>query len=359
MFPFSGLAQTVTIDPLYEEPFDLGAGGSNLTWAKQESILIHNSALLPYGGKIFKWIGLKTNIIVGKDSLSIAQNKGQIEGSQAGSSSGGILDILDKHPIHLGTSTAASFLSNNGGVGIFASTTPDIRFWKRGDPFMGSGTPTLLVRNDAFAGAYASLATRSFWRWLSFGVTAKHLIISKAEERIDLIEAQKNPDQLSERFSNFKLQDPLQGTGADASVLLFFQSHYFDLKLATTAENVGDTPLTGGTEEIKLPMIYNGGLGITLHTGSDAIHVSADLRDVLDVAGEQYFKRLRAGVRMTLRTYLGIAAGVYHGNPSYSVEVDLILLRLTATMYTKEYGRAPGIDSRTVYMGSINAGFSF
>lgn len=58
-----------------------------------------------------------------------------------------------------------------------------------------------------------------------------------------------------------------------------------------------------------------------------------------------------------LRTYIGLAAGVYHGYPSAGIELDLLLMRLGVSTYTREFGDHPGVDPRRIVMGSISTGF--
>jgi hypothetical protein len=57
-----------------------------------------------------------------------------------------------------------------------------------------------------------------------------------------------------------------------------------------------------------------------------------------------------------IRTYVGVSAGVYHGYPSYGAEIDLLLLRVAGTYYTRELGDHPGVDPRGIYIVSVAAG---
>ena len=345
----------------YQDPFDTGAGGSVLTWATQESMLMNNPALLPYGGKFLRWLGTKFNLMPGADSVNLAQSLAANQGSDDSSDSQSLtegLDTLFNSPIHLGFSSATSLITSGGGFSIFASGEPDIRAWKRGDPERGSGTPSILVRSETYGGAYGSLAGRSLWQWLSWGVSAKYLMGNEVEERIEITDQdqlqsiQSNPQEVSD-LTSFS-----SGTGLDGGLLVFAQGQHLDFKAAATITNLGGLSLTGG-KGIRYPQMMNAGLGLTLHSNVDAIHFSVDYRDIQNSLEQPLYKHLYTGVRVTLRTYLGISAGLYHGSPSYGAEIDLILFRLAGAVYTREYADTPGLDARKIYIASLSIGAGF
>lgn len=350
----------------YQDPFDTGAGGSVMTWSTQESMLMNNPALLPYGGKFFRWMGMKINLMPGKDSVDLTQELGKRYASggstetttNTAGSFDETLNTLIAHPIHLGASSATSFITSKGGVCAFFSAEPDIRAWKHGDPEKGSGTPSVVVHNEIYGGLYASLAEKSFMDWLSFGISAKYLMANESVTRIDVLdreqidEIQNNPQKLSD-LTSFS-----SGTGLDGSFLIFLQSSHVDLRLSGAVANAGGLSLSGGSG-ITYPQMFHGGVGLTLHTEGDALHFSADYRDISDTLGEPLYRHLYTGMRLTLRTYLGLSAGLYHGNPSYGAELDLLLFRLAASVYTREYGQSPGTDPRKIYILSTSFGATF
>lgn len=352
-------ASSRTLEPLYEDPFDVGAGGTTLTWAKQEGVLINNPALLPYGGKIFHWLGVKNTLTAGKDSLSNAKELANSRGksSSAASDSEALVSRLFEKPLHLGLSSATSLITNHGGVAVFAAVEPDLRAWKKGDPEFGSGTPNILVRHEAYAGAYAALASRTFWRFLSLGVSAKYLFASEFLEVVELSDASKIKE-VQKQADDLKANlEPGISLGADAGFLFFFQGNSLDLRLAGTVVNATHSPLKGPQK--AFPRSINAGLGLTLHSDLDALHFALDYRDYENVYALPAYKHLYAGVRLLLRTYIGFSAGLYQGSPSYGLEIDLVFARLAAAMYTRQYALSPDLDSRQIYLLSINLGTDF
>ena len=351
-----------TIQPFYEDPFDIGAGGTVLTWATQESILINNPALLPHGGTFLRWIGLKLNLSPGLDSLVFAQNllgsgaEGGGEQSEEGNSDSPLAILSNfETPVHVGASSALSMITNNGGGTVYLSTEPDIRYWEKGDPELGTGIPNVVIRSETYGGAHLASAAKT-WDWLSFGASLKVLQISETTEKVELTD-REGINQLQNTFSNLSNTSLEAGVGLDGGSLLFFQGQFIDLRLAVTASNIGNLQLNSGR---ILPQMLHGGIGLTLHTDSDALHFSAELRDVTRAyAEEPDYKRLHLGTRLLLRTYVGLSAGIYQGSPTYGLELDLIFFRLAATYYTREYSVSPGVDPRKVIIISYSQGFSF
>ncbi|MBP6217668.1 MAG: hypothetical protein KA436_03660 [Oligoflexales bacterium] len=358
----SSLCLAKTNEPIYQDPFDLAAGGSSLTWATQEGILVSNPALLPYGGKFFRWVGLKTSLFPGKESLnltrSLLKNKGVKKDSTKTTEeqNNELIDTLFNTPIHLGASVALSFITSRGGLAVFSSLEPDLKAWKNGDPTSGSGLPALTVRNEFYTGAYASLATRSPFENLSFGLSLKSLYVADQVLHIDLLDTDsinKAGTDLSKPSSKLP-----HGLGVDLGTLLFLQGKHTDLRLAASTVNVGGLQLSNSDQD-PIPQTLNVGLGLTFHSDTDALHLSIDFRDTDNKYKEALFKRIYAGVRLMLRQYVGLAAGVYHGTPTVGAELDLIFMRVAASAYTREYGDNPGVDPRRIYAVSLTWGVDF
>jgi hypothetical protein len=252
-------------------------------------------------------------------------------------------------------------LTGKGGLAVFSSFEPDIRGFRAGDSVQGAGTASLVFRSEAQAGAYASLAERSPWPWLAFGVSGKYLALRQSQISIDVIsqddisEAKTGLNQLS-NTSGVK-----RGMGIDASSLAFFQGQHLDLRFAFVLENIVPMTLSDASgSSLVVPTSVNLGAGLTFHSSSDAIHLSADWRDALGSQNPRdLLKKVFFGAKYMLRTYIGLATGLYHGVMSTGFEVDLILLRLAAAAYTREYGGAPGLDSRKVFIFSVSTGYNF
>lgn len=342
------------------DPFDYAAGGAVVTRATQNGILASNPALLPYGAKHLRWLGFRTSLYPGVDSIALIRDLQSGLGGGESTEEGGseVQDFLDTafdSPLHFGLSETLSIITNNMGVGVFASTEPDIRAWRKGDPEFGAGTPSLVVRSETYSGALLSFARRTF-PWLSVGVTAKYLIVDEKRAAIEVTDkaaiAEAKDKLVSQGFAKSR------GYGVDAGTLAFFQGNYVDLRLGATAMNVGGVRLSGD-DAPELKQYYNAGLGLTFHGTTSAIHFAADLRDVTNVYEEESFKRFYLGARMMLVKILGLAIGVYHGHPSYGVELDLFLFKLSASVYTREYGAHPGVDTRQIYILSLAFGSYF
>lgn len=336
-----------TNQAVYEESFDLAGGGASLTRATQEGMLFANPAQLTYGGQFHRWIGLKTNVIAGTDSIEFAQQVKDGGSSDAST----ILESAYEHPLHVGMSSALSWLTQNVGICAFARAEPDISAKKYGE----SGLPEVRFQAEAYGGALASFAVQTL-RWLSLGVTAKYLYVGEPDVAIGIAEQQRiqslsSAEGLKEEASYGK------GVGADIGALIFLQGNVADLRIAGKVDDVGGTEFDGSQAPFK--QTVSAGLGLTFHSNADAIHLSADYRDILGAYGESIYKRLYAGAKVMIRTYVGVAAGLYQGYPTYGAVIDLIFVRIAATVYGREYGSHPdlGVERRNLYVLSFAMGF--
>lgn len=336
-----------TNQAVYEEPFDLAGGGASLTRASQEGILFANPALLPYGEKIYRWIGLKTNFIVGKESIDLANQ--MKDGESADTSS--MLESIYEHPVHLGASGAFSVLTRNVGGAAFYRFEPDLSAKKYGE----SGLPEVRFQAEGYGGGALALATRPL-RWLSLGVTGKYLYAAEPDIAIGIAD-QSRIKELSSQSGMREAASYGKGIGYDAGALLFLQGDFLDLSVAGKVDDIGGTTFDGTQEPFKQTM--SSGVGLTLHSEADAIHFAVDYRDITGAYEESRYKRLYMGTKVTIRTYVGFAAGLYQGYPTYGTTLDLIFLRLSATMYGREYGAHPdlGVERRNLYVVSLAAGF--
>lgn len=361
-FCLSAKVLAKTNQPLFEDPFDVGGGGAILTRATGEGMLFANPALLPYGGVFWRWLGMQTTLSPGTDSLNITDTLGggEAEG-EAGQSeeeaNNSFVDSLFSTPLHLGVAQSFSLLTNNGGLAVFASAEPDFRAWRRGDPEKGAGTPTMVLHNEVYGGAVASFASRSIFDSLSLGLTFKYLIVDEKRVAVDVTDQAAISDAKNELGSISSVASSGRGMGFDFGSLYFAQGALFDFRLAATVTNVGGVSFSSSTPDLK--QMINAGVGFTIHSTVDALHFSADLRDVTNEHGEELFKRLYLGTKIMFRQLVGISSGLYHGTPSIGAEIDFYLFRLAVTSYTREYGAHPGVDPRPIYMGSFSMGFDF
>ena len=360
MLLISGSCFAITVEPILEDPFDIGGGGSSLTRATQEGNIISNPAMLPYGGVFYRWFGFKSTVFAGQDSIGIAQQQLQggesEEGEEAGGPSDEEIQQLVDQPVHIGASQTMSLLLNNGGFTAFINTHPDIRAWPKGDPYKGIGGPTVVARNEIYAGLVASLATQSLWRWLSFGFNFKYLLVNDSITSVDMTDREA-VEELQAKSTEIDQSILNTGAGVDAAMMLFFQSDHVDFRVAAVAENAGGMTLVGTGDPKEKLMMVHGGVGLTFHTQQDALHFSVDYRDALKAYAQPEFKKIYAGTKILLRQYVGLSTGIYHGAPSYGCELDFILFRVAGSTYMREYGDTPGVDRRRVFVASITMGY--
>ncbi len=331
-----------TNQQVYEEPFDQAAGGASLTRASQEGVMFANPALLPYGGKFHRWLGSQFSVIAAAQSVEFAQEV-MGGGGDGGDDPSAIVDAAFNNPIHFGFASTIAYITNNFGLGVFGRFEPDVQARRFGD----SGVPQINVTAEAYSGAVTSFALRPL-SWLSLGVTAKYLYVGEPDIAVALTDEQRVAELTSDPDALAAAASFGQGMGFDAGLLLFAQGHWLDYRLALKVDDVGDTAFTGSQAAFKQTL--HAGLGVTLHNAVDALHLSVDYRDILGAYDEHAFKRLYLGAKLLLRSYVGLAAGVYQGYPTYGVRFDLLLMKIGATVYGRELGDSPGANPRNLYV---------
>ncbi len=358
-FASEALAQK-TNEPIYEDPFDIGAGGASLTRASKEGIVLANPALLGLGGAHLRWLGETTTLLANKESVSTAEgliknakgNNGA--GSNANQQQASTLEQdVFKNPVHVGWGEALGFVSSAVGITAFSRFEPDIRAQQYGP----TGLPDIEFRSESYQGAAVGIPIYTPARWLTLGITGKYIYANEQDVVVDVTDQAAIQSFASPQFVQ-SLKDQNQGFGYDAGSVMFFQGSNVDLTAAGKVDDIGDTKLSGPAAEPKsFKQVISAGLGLTFHDSADAIHFAADYRDIANVYHQDMFKRVYAGTKILIRTYLGLSAGFYNGAPSMGAEVDLIFIRLAVTSYTRELGDHPGVDPRHVLMASLSMGF--
>lgn len=349
-----------TNQAVYEDPFDIGAGGASLTRASKDGRLFANPALMPHGGTFHKWLGLTTTLLTNRESVDTAREiftnaRSQKSSSDSGGSddqSSSFVDKVFKNPVRVGWGLSLSWITNNFGLSVFSRFEPDIRARAYG----ATGLPEVQFRAESYHGVAVGGALRTPFRWLSLGITTKYLYAAEPDLHAEITDSESikqfsNPAFIQDLTSHNK------GVGFDAGALVFLQGNAVDFSLAAKLDDVGNTKLTGpAATPNQFKQVESAGLGLTFHTGADALHLAVDYRDIAGVYGEEAFKRVYAGAKLLIRTYVGFSAGYYNGYPSYGAEIDLILMRLSAVSYTRELGDHPGADPRHIYMGTLSVG---
>ncbi len=350
-----------TNQAIYEDPFDLGAGGAALTRASKDGILFTNPAQLPLGSKIIRWIGLSTSVLTNKESVDTArdmiqqaQGSGSEESSEeASAGADAFIEKVFANPVRLGWGVAFSVLTHNVGGAVFSRLEPDFEANLYGE----YGMPEIRFTAESYHGGALGMGLRTPLRWLYLGATAKYLYAAEPEFGVELT----NKEKIAELSDPTSLQNSIShntGTGLDLGSLLFFQGDYTDLTLALKVDDVGNTAFQGdGSAPTSFKQMAHAGVGVTLHTGADALHFALDYRDIQGAYEEDLFKRVYAGTKLTIRTYLGLAAGFYQGYPTMGAEIDLIIMRLALCSYTRELGDHAGVNPRRIYLASLSTGF--
>lgn len=329
--------------PIYEDPFDMGSGGASLTRASQAGMIFSNPALIPYGPGFHRWFGNESNLLIGKDSIDFVRSLQKNSGTNESSSSAFVNKVMST-PLHAGLLNNFSYINSLFGFSTFTRNVFDIAAKKYGD----TGLPAVRLRAESYQGVAISGASMVLTKALSLGVTAKYLYAGEPDLAIELTDTEalkslQTPSGLRSMVS------PNSGYGYDAGILLFKQGRSSDFRLALKVDDVGGTSLKGDGSLKVLKQTMSYGLGYTLHTGTDAIHCSLDYRDIQKAYDEEIFKRVRVGAKLIFRQHVAIGVGYYDGWPSYAMELDAWLVRLTGAMYTRELGEKPGLDPRTIY----------
>jgi len=336
---------------VWQDDFDLSAGGASLSLATQEGMLFANPAQLPIGGKLFRWLGLKSSFFIGEQSVALFQSfRQKTEEEESNMSS----KIFEKS-IHFGTSYSFSFITNNLGIVSFFKLAPEAYTSRYGI----AGMPQLKLSGELYGGVVVGGGFRlPKIPWLSLGVGLKYLIVSEPEIIADIssLESLKNiqdPEALQKHFH------PGQGLGLDLGMLFFFPGSSIDYRLSIKLDNLGGTYFRNADYPSSFKQTFHIGTGVTFHQNSSAIHLALDYRDITNAYKEEWFKKLYMGVKTMIQTYLGVGLGLYQGYLSYGVEIDLIFLRLAAVHYTEETGEHPGVKPRSIYQITLATGFNF
>jgi hypothetical protein len=337
--------------PVYEDPFDVAGGGASLTRASQAGMIFSNPALIPYGTGFHRWLGNETSLIVGKDSIDFAKS---LSSSSSTSSEQGnsefINNILEK-PIHAGVLNSFSYINRFVGFSVFNRGEFDVSAKRYGD----TGLPALRFRAESYQGLGLSVASLVISKMISVGATAKYIYAGEPDLQIELTDQQAITD-LQSASGLRSLVAMNTGYGYDVGVVLFKQGQSADYRLALKIDDVGGSKLSGDGNLTRLKQMLHVGLGYTLHNAVDSLHLSADYRDIQGLSDEHLFKRVRIGAKLLVRKHLGLSAGFYDGWPSYGLEIDAWLVRLTAAYYKRELGAKPGLDSRAVYLAGFAMG---
>jgi hypothetical protein len=327
--------------PLYENPFDLSAGGASLTRSTQEGVFFSNPSLPALGAGFLRWIYGRAAIHFGADAVDLGREVYQKKKAGTLKVDSTLVEKLLKTPIHVGNDATLGFVTAFAGLSAFQTLRTDIE----GRQFGSQGLPEVRTRADAAVGV-AALAAIPVGDVLSLGVSVKPAYAAETFEIISLSDF--SGSGAKQMLSDIK-QNTRYGLGVSVGLgsTVQLRSENFDLRIATTVDDLGQTKFSSGVSSWK--QTINAGIGIIPHTRGSAVHCAADLRDLQRSYGEHWTRRFRAGCKLLLASRIGFGAGFYQGWPSYGIVANLVLMRLEAGSYTREFGSEAGTRGRRVY----------
>lgn len=340
-----------TNQAIYEDPFDQAAGGASLTRASKEGVMFSNPALMPYGQKFFRWFGLQNTILTNKESTDMAKayilskkeetNEKELEEK---------INSLFNTPIHFGVKNSLSLITDKFGIAAFTRFEPDIKAQKHDE----TGLPEIRAMAEGYAGAILSIPVY-LSRFFALGVSAKYVMLSEPDIQISLSNQEKIQEFIEDPTALQKELSIKRYLNLDIGALLFWQTKRIDWRLALKADDLPTEPMYKNSFNFK--NTFHIGLGFTLHNSIDALHISADWRDILNSYDETIYQKIYLGAKLLLKKRIGLACGYYQGFPTYGIRFELPLLSFGATAYGRELGKYIGHNSRTLYMVYFTIGY--
>jgi hypothetical protein len=335
-----------TNEPIYQNPFDMASGGASLTRSTQDGVMFANPSLPAFGRGIFRWFFLRTGLHLGADTVDlafgIARNKGKVADPAA------LVQKAIKTPIFAGFDFSLGTITRYAGLGVFVSSRVDLA----GRQFGSAGLPEIRARGYGYGGA---VVTNSGFvgDWLALGYAIRYQGNGELYKTIGLVDMMSGSGGSD---LGKQLRDAARygyGMGLDLGSTFQYRTKSFDLRWATTVNDVGQTKFTGNLRPWK--QTVNTGVGAIYHTRSNALQCAFDLRDVLEVYGEHWTRRSYMGCKALLEQRVGVGAGLYQGWMAYGAVVSLLFLRVEAGTYTKEMGTQVGTDPRRVYFVALGS----
>ncbi|MDD1421463.1 hypothetical protein MEO40_20530 [Dolichospermum sp. ST_sed1] len=379
VFPFSAFAKKSN-QSIYQDPFDLAAGGSSLTRASRDGRIFANPALMPLGAQFNHWMGTRMSVLANDGGCELAKNpcpadltrKKSSEATDEEDPEASEFDKIFRKPVRVGYASSFSWVTNMYGLSMFSRTELEVNAKKIGV----TGTPEITGGFDSYTGVQLGFAVKTPIRWWSLGIGMKVVealnpTITAGMEILDDGAAGVQRDLQAQAV-------PKVGYGGDVGSLFFFQNQNVDYLVAYKIDDVANTkfkesnlfklPTTPADESAveaapvvdtltEFKMVQSVGLGLTFHNSIDQLHLALDYRDIKNVYDEPLFKRVYTGAKMTIRGYVGLAAGLYHGRASYGFEFDLFFVRLNFATFTEELSKKPGLEPRKNFLLSMSMGF--
>ncbi len=334
-----------TNEPVYVDPFDLAAGGANLTRATQEGVMFANPALMPWGKKVYRYSGFMPAAWSTSGSTKLAQTDfGSMTSDE-------LVDTVFSNPIHMGASTAASVILSTWGLALVTVADFDIEGKATGSD---TGNPSI----DIDAGVYgvgAMSFAEALSKWFSIGLTTKYIIKTEPYLNIPVTDRQGIEELAADPTEFIKSNSPGSGSGFDLGTLFFAQGKSVDYRLAFKVDDIGDTNFSGEQEPFKQTMHV--GQAITFHSDNHALHCAVDYRDIGNAYDDKLFKKVFAGVKGILDQHFAVAVGLYNGIPSYGLRLDLWAIKMGITRYSREMTNVIGEKRRDIVITNFAMGW--
>lgn len=321
--------------PIYQNTFDLAAGGASLTRATMDGMIASNPSLPALGPGFLRWIFFRTGFEGAAAPVSLIQDSIRKRTFDAES-----LAALTNAHFNFGQSLAGGFVTSLLSGMVFSKANFDIQ-----------GKPSELLPDipqfDGFAAAHTGVyatASKSVGDWLALGANTKFIYAAQADMSVTPQELVQKTDLMG------KAQEALkrgQALGVDLGVTFQKRTPVFDLRVATTIDDVGQSKFTGDLEPWK--QIVSVGAAFTLHTQNQALHCAYDVRDAGNEYGAPLALRTYTGCRFVFPKFFALAAGYGQQQISYGLLLNLLIMRFEAGSYGKTFGTAQGYKSRRFY----------
>lgn len=305
-----------------------------------------NPSLPAFGYGLHRWAFLRTQLHLDTVTAETAA-KSLLDQNSENPVTPEIVQKALTNPVHVGHDTALGYVNRYFGIAGFSNVRADVAVRQFGD----SGAPQVRLRAYGIGGGGVS-ASYALGQFFALGATSKYVEVAQATENISVGDIQ-NPDALSQRVQSALKRG--NGVSSDAGATLQLRSRFFDMRIAGTVHDIGDTQL--GNDLDPFLQTVGAGVGFTVHGRENSLHCAADLRDVLEVYGEHWTFRSYAGCKATYHKVVSLGAGLSQGYPTAGMVLNIPFSRLEAGMYTREVGSQAGIEGRTVYFFALGTEF--
>ncbi|MBN2012936.1 conjugal transfer protein TraF [candidate division KSB1 bacterium] len=179
---------------------------------------------------------------------------------------------------------------------------------------------------------------------LSLGVGAK--FISRAESpviKIQMEESSGLDQQIQDGLD--EMQDAKGGFGLDIGALYKMNERLY---LAGVAQD-----LIGKIDDKSIPMNVKFG---AMYKLTNRLMLAADLEDFFNQDGDNLFNKMYLGAEFAL-PIISLRGGFSQGYPAFGAGINLKVINIAYTLYTRELTGSPGLNGETYHMVGLNFGW--